>query len=78
MSDWEMAMVLGFREPSAPLPAPIYDRSRPVPVTDAEARSWAKARAKGMPWRELSAKFGRPIQTLRNHIERINGFGSLG
>lgn len=78
MTDWQMAMVLGFREPSAPVLAPIYDRPRPVPVTDAEARTWSRARAKGMPWRELSAKFGRPIQTLRNHIERINGFGSPG
>jgi hypothetical protein len=78
MTDWQMAMQLGFREPSAPVLAPIYDRPRPVPVTDAEARTWAKARARGMPWRELSAKFGRPIQTLQNHVARINGFGSPG
>lgn len=78
MTDWQMAMVLGFREPSAPTPAPIYDRPRPVPVTDAEVRTWAKARASGMPWRELSARFGRPICTIQSHIERLTAFGKPG
>lgn len=73
LTDWQMAMALGFRGAVQLAPEPIYERRRPIPVTDDEARRWVKARSAGMTLREMSARFGRPICTIQNHIDRLNG-----